>query len=104
MTMTLGKLEKLLNAVDADATVLYGFTHAHSWRGIYAEAAFEPAMNVSIKSMRDEVERALTETFQGWKGGDFTYDEWTEAHLDHEGDGADLDWGGVILSIVDALA
>lgn len=104
MTMNLGKLEKLLAQADDTATVVYGFTNAHSWRGIYAEVAFEPALNVTVKEMRAEVTRALTETFEGYKGGDHTYGEWTYAHLDYYGDGRDLDWGGVILSIVDALA
>lgn len=101
--ITLGKLKKLLAAADDNGTVTFGFNHAHSWRGVYAEVAFEPAMNVTVKEMRAEVERALTETFQGWKGGDYTYDESTPAHLDEEGVYSDRDWGGVILSIVDAL-
>ena len=101
--MTLGRLQKLLSVLDENRTVTYGFTHAHSWRGIYAEAAFEPAMNVPVKEMRAEVERALSETFTGWKGGDYSYDKWTEAHLDYIGEYNQMNWAAVVLSIVDAI-
>lgn len=102
--MTLGKLHKLLALAHDHSTVVYGFDHAHSWRGIYAEASFRPALNVPVKDMRAEVEKAMSgEVFQGWKGGDFTYDKHTTAHLDDLGDSYDRDWSAVVMSIVDAI-
>lgn len=58
-----------------------GFTNAHSWRGSYSELAFEPCEGAKVSDMLYEAKNALGKTFEGWKGGDFTMNEYTEVFL-----------------------
>ena len=62
-----------------------GFGSPHSYRGYYDEVAFELWFNTSIKEMLLCVNRALTETFIGWKGGEFTYNLDTLCHIAYKG-------------------
>lgn len=88
--MNLGQLIDGLNAVPyKDRKVAKGFTKAHSWRGIYAELAFEPTTDVTIESMLREAESAVGKTFEGWKGGDFTMTRDTEIHISYSGESYD---------------
>jgi len=88
--MNLGQLIDALKAVpDKSRTVPKGFKNPHSWRGIYAELAFEPADNVTIEAMLKDAESAIGPTFQGWKGGDYTYDRETPVHISKEGESYD---------------
>lgn len=93
----------LIEQNGADACVPFGFTNAHSWRGVYAEPSFEPCGPTTLGDMRAEVERALTETFTGWKGGEFEYGDWSTAHLDQEGRCTDDNGGGRLASLVSQL-
>lgn len=95
----LGILADLLDALPGDAVVSNGFDHPHSWRGIYAEVAFQRATNVRVSAMRADVERALTEVFEGWKGGDYSYDRYTPAHLSIEGSSVEFDWSSLVVAL-----
>ena len=83
--MTLGGLIKFLSRENADIVVPLGFTHAHSYRGSYDNLAFEPAENVTVGVMLACARGALGRTFTGWKGGEYTMDEYTDVWLAEEG-------------------
>ena len=51
-----------------------------SWRGAYDEVAFAPSEEGSLR----QIDRALTETFEGWKGGEYAYDKHTNVHFEIE--------------------
>lgn len=89
--MTLGQLIEELRKHPTDTVVKHGFTNPHSYRGYYDHLAFEPARNVSVGSMLAAAESALGETFEGWKGGQFTMDEDTLCWLAYEGTCGDSD-------------
>ena len=55
-----------------------------SWRGRYDEVAFTPSKNGSKEDSLRMIYRALSETFYGWKGGEYTYEEYTDAHFETE--------------------
>ena len=55
-----------------------------SWRGCYDEVAFTPSKIGSKEDSLRQIDRALTETFDGWKGGEYTYEEYTDAHFETE--------------------
>lgn len=88
--MTLIELIDALKTLPQDKIVRWGFDNPHSWRGIYAELAFEPAENVTIGSMLACAKEALGKTYQGYKGGDFTMGEYTEVHFAYVGSSDDL--------------
>ena len=100
--MDIGTIEALLDFVPEDKLdiCIAGFTHPHSWRGIYAEAAVEPSYLVTVSEMKATIERLLIETFYGWKGGDFTYYQSTPLHLSHEGYSEDMYWDEILVAIM----
>nr|DAR63522.1 MAG TPA: hypothetical protein [Caudoviricetes sp.] len=59
-------------------------TDVFSWRGCYDEVAFIPSKNGSKEDSLRQIDRALTETFDGWKGGEYTYEDYTDAHFETE--------------------
>lgn len=58
-----------------------GFHRPQSYRGYYNDLAFEVTHDVLVKDMLDTARQALGETFQGWKGGDYTMSEYTQVWL-----------------------
>ena len=79
--MTLGELVEYLEKENPNKTVPLGFHNPHSYRGYYSELGFEPRENVKIKTMLKCAHSALGETYQGWKGGEFTMEKYTNVFL-----------------------
>ena len=87
--MTLDELIALLESMPQDRVFRVGLTEPHSWRGIYAELAFEPARDVTVAAMLKDARSALGRTFEGYKGGDFRMDGYSEVHLSFYGESED---------------
>ena len=52
-----------------------------SYRGSYECCAFEPVSNVTVAEMLGHARSAIDETFEGYKGGEYTFDGWTECYI-----------------------
>jgi hypothetical protein len=67
---------------DDDGGISGGIGNEHSYRGYYDDLALErisdPTTAADVLAM---CERALSETYEGYKGGDFRYDEDTPLWL-----------------------
>ena len=87
--MRLGELIEMLESARPQS-VPRGFGHPHSWRGIYAELAFEPVTNTTVDQMLSLARSCIGATFEGYKGGDYTMDEYTEVHISYVGSPVDL--------------
>ena len=101
--MTLKLLIELLQSCDPNLRVSSGFGKAISWRGVYAELAFEPAANVTVGAMLKEATRANGQTFTAYKGGEYTMDLDTHVHLEEYGtyhEGASDDMVRLIVNVV----
>jgi hypothetical protein len=83
--MTLGELIEALKQEDPARVIKLGFNEPHSYRGYYERLAFEPRENVSVGSMLEAARAALGSTYEGYKGGDYTMDEYTDCYLAHYG-------------------
>jgi hypothetical protein len=84
--VNLGQLIAVLKAdPDPDRVLPIGFANPHSYRGIYADLAFEPAKNVTVRSMFEAARSALGNTYEGYKGGDFTMNAYTEVWFSEYG-------------------
>ena len=59
-------------------------TDVFSWRGIYDEVAFIPSDKGSKEESILLINMALTETFRGYKGGNYTYDLNTKVHFEDD--------------------
>ena len=76
--MMLGELIEWLMQQPPKATVRYGFGAPDSYRGYYDQCAFEPVENALIGDMLQHARNAVYATFHGYKGGEYTFDEWTD--------------------------
>ena len=87
--MMLRELIAKLKGHDPAKVVRLGFRNPHSYRGDYHSLAFEPAENVPVGEMLQCAQRALGETYTGYKGGRFTMYDLTGVYLakpGHEGE------------------
>ena len=58
-----------------------------SWAGNYSEIAFTPTLNGTKVKSFSLLEDATRETFNGWNGGRYNYDNDTPVHFEfYEGD------------------
>lgn len=95
--MTLDELIAALAAEDPARTLPLGFSNPHSFRGDYADLAFEPTANVTVGSMLADARSAHGATYGGWKGGDHQMIGWTDCWLSEEGTGNGAEPIGPIL-------
>lgn len=95
--MTLDELIVALDAADPDLLLPLGFSNPHSYRSDYMDLAFEPTANVTVGQMLADARSARGATYEGYKGGDYTMDGWTECWLATEGSSADSEEIGPIL-------
>lgn len=103
-TVYIRDINTLLSLCNPETKIAFCFQEPHSWRGIYAEAAVEPAANRTVAELLTDISRLLSETFEAWKGGDYTYSGYSELHLSYEGQSTEHDWGAVLASIALAVA
>lgn len=83
--MNLGELKAKFENIDPNTTLTYGIGEPFSWRGVYAEVAFPIVKNITVKECLENINKALTETFYGYKGGEFTYEEYTNVNFENSG-------------------
>lgn len=81
--MELRQLKNLFEQMESGKVLDYKLSEPFSWRGIYAECAFEILKESSTKKENlEQIKKALKEEFEGYKGGDFRYDLDTEVHFE----------------------
>lgn len=79
--MTIGDLRYKIEAMGD--TMNFCIEDVFSWRGSYDEAACYITPNETTKEHNLEmIDRLLTHVFEGWKGGEYTYDPWTQIHFE----------------------
>lgn len=79
--MYLKELIAFLEKQNPAQVVPVGFHRPHSYRGYYDQLAFEPKRSVTIGSMLKCAQQAIGQTFEGYKGGDYTMGEHTDVYL-----------------------
>lgn len=83
--MTLGKLKTHFEQMESGKVLNYKLSDPFSWRGIYAECAFEILKNQSTREENlEQIEKAFTQSFHGYKGGDYRYSSYTEIHFEND--------------------
>lgn len=87
--MKLNDLIAALSALPPDAMVKNGFGLPDSYRGYYQDIAFEPVEEARIGDMLKYAEKAMGETFTGYKGGEYTMNGYTECWIAEYGQTVD---------------
>ena len=87
--MRLGRLIQWLENQDPELVVKDGFGSPHSDRGSYDELAFDPVPEAKIGDMLRCAKSALGATFEGWKGGEYTMNEYTPVYIGEFGECGD---------------
>ena len=95
----LSDLIKCLESLDPDSVVPIGFGEPMSYRGYYEDLAFKPAVNARIGDMLTHARSALGATFQGYKGGDFTMEDYTDCWIAEYGETSEDRIGKVIMAL-----
>ena len=81
------RLRKFIEVLEGLPPMLpVGLGRAISWRGVYAELAFEPKAGATAGDVLKEARAAVGSTFEGYKGGEYVMDEDTLCHVDAYGD------------------
>lgn len=81
--MTLKEFKTHIESFPNETEFNYGISKPFSWRGVYAEVAFEMLEQPMTKEdILANIELAYTETFRGYKGGEYTYDDHTDIHFE----------------------
>lgn len=95
--LTLGELIGRLSEHDPDKKVAVGFGHPHSYRGYYHDVAFEIVRGATVGGMLAPAQMALGATYQAWKGGYYTMEEYSECWLVSEEGSCGESIGAVLL-------
>lgn len=82
--MTVEDLKKVIESLPDNYFGL-GISSVHSWRGSYDEPAFTLDPNVSKKTMLNVIDSCLSYVFEGWKGGEYKYYDYSPVNFEEEG-------------------
>ena len=88
--MNLLELKQIVQTwTDANFVFSDSFNRPHSYRGYYDHLSFEISTSNSVADIHVNIREAYEQTFVGWKGGDYTYDDTTPVHLSYVGSSSD---------------
>ena len=83
--MTLKEFRDHIDQLEDGTIFTHGISLPFSWRGNYEEVAFEVLDTMSQKEdMLKAIAQAYTETFYGYKGGEFTFEDDTPVHFESD--------------------
>ena len=98
MSISVGELQKVVNQLEDNKVYSIGINDVFSWRGSYCEPCFSFGRDVTGKQMKELVDKCLSETFTGWKGGEFSYRKFNDANF--EADHGNYTDGAYLTSIM----
>jgi len=84
--MNLIDFKKHIESFDNGTEFKYGISKPFSWRGSYDEVAFSIIEEPMTKeAIFENIEKAYTEQFHGYKGGEYRYSDYTTINFEEEG-------------------
>lgn len=84
--MNLRQLKKHIESFPSDHVFDNTLSEPFSWRGSYCEVALDITLgNQQTRTEAlEKIERAYTDTFRGYKGGEYTYNDYTEVYFEYD--------------------
>ena len=81
--MTLNEFKEHIESFPQCYLFPCGISYPFSWRGVYAEVAFEIRdVPMSKEIILESIESAYNNTFHGYEGGEYRYDGDTDIHFE----------------------
>lgn len=100
--MQLGGLKMYIESFPEGTVFNYSLSDPFSWRGVYAEVAFSIERTTSTREeLLIKIEKALTNTFYGYKGGEYQFDNHTTVNFE-ENRGSWSD-GGYVNALIEEV-
>lgn len=81
MYICLKELIEQLEKMPPEGIIPFGFGEPMSYRGHYADLAFEPVENAKVSDMLEFAKSAMGEVFTGYKGDEFEMGEDTDCWI-----------------------
>ena len=82
--MTIEELREKIESYPEE-TMPFCIDDVFSWRGVYAEPACSLSTDTTTKEHNYQMlDRLENETFEGWKGGEYTYHPYDDLHFEDE--------------------
>lgn len=86
LQMTLKDFKQHISKFPKGTEFNYGISKPFSWRGNYNEVAFSIVESqMTSEEILANIELAYTETFCGYKGGEYKYNDYTIVNFEEEG-------------------
>ena len=83
--MILKEFKQQIEQAESGKVFEYGISSPFSWRGSYDEVAFEILEQpMSKEDVLENIEKAYTDSFYGYKGGQYTYDDYAEVNFEED--------------------
>jgi len=98
--MNLQQLIARLENYPRDRKIKHGFHNPHSYRGYYDQLAFEPKENTTVGDMLDAARSAVNKFYEGYKGGSYLMDNYTEVWIAEYGHGDGEQIGNMLLDFI----
>ena len=81
--MNLGQFEHHIKSFPEGTIFKYGISEPFSWRGVYAEVAFQMLEeSMTREQVLERINQAYTQTLIGYKGGEYTYGNQTSVNFE----------------------
>ncbi len=81
--MNLGQFEQHIKSFPDGTIFKYGISEPFSWAGAFAEVAFQMLeASMTREQILERINLAFTETFIGYKGGEFIYGNMTPVNFE----------------------
>lgn len=98
--MKLGDLKYRIESHPQGTCFSYSLSDPFSWRGVYAEVAFTVLDERCCREeLLEKINRALSDEFIGWKGGEYFYNKDTPVHFEERhGDYSNGDYSRQLVS------
>jgi hypothetical protein len=82
--MNLIDFKKHIESFDNETEFKYGISEPFSWRGSYDEVAFSIVEeHMTKEEILENIEKAYTEKFYGYKGGEYNYFDYTTINFEN---------------------
>ncbi len=83
--MILKELKEMFEKLPDNTVLQHGIGKPTSWRGAYSEVCFPIEERILAAQCKKYIQEAYDETFCGYKGGDYEYDDFTPVNFEDSG-------------------